>query len=146
MFSQIKIGFLRGVGFSIACILAWAIIWIILFGAIESWTSDFEDGDYAEFSEETKLVPSVLSYEVHEDKATFLGVIENDTDFSWERTSVEIEFYLGDTFVRECVEEIQSTIRPNDKEHFELSCKSCGDTFPEFDRAEIKINDAWIEY
>ena len=146
MFSQIKIGFLRGVGFSIAFFLGWAIIYVILFGVIDSWTSDFEEGDYVEFSEETKLVPSILSYEVYEDKTTLLGVIKNETDYSWERTSLEIEFYLGDTFVRECVEEIQSKIESNTKEHFELSCKSCGDTFPEFERAEIKINDSWIQY
>ncbi len=146
MLSQIKIGFLRGIGFSIAFMLAWAVAYMILFGVIESWTSDFDDGDYIEFEDDTKLTPTVLSYEVHESKATLLGVIKNETDYSWERTSVEIEFYLGDTFVRECVEEIQTTIRANDKEHFELTCKSCGDTFPEFDRIEIKINDSWIEY
>ena len=146
MLSQIKIGFLRGIGFSIAFMLAWAVAYMILFGVIESWTSDFDDGDYIEFEDDTKLTPTVLSYEVHESKATLLGVIKNETDYSWERTSVEIEFYLGDTFVRECVEEIQTTIRANDKEHFELTCKSCGDTFPEFNRIEIKINDSWIEY
>ncbi len=143
MFSQIKIGFLRGVGFSIAFLLAWAIIYGIVFSAFEGWTSDFEDGDYIEFSGETKLTPEVLSFEVNENRATLLGVIENETDYSWERTSVEVEFYLGEKFVRECSEEIQTTIKPKDKEHFELSCKSCGDKFPEFDRVEIKINDSW---
>ena len=143
MVSQIKIGFLRGIGFSIAFILAWAIFYAVMFSVFEGWISNSEEEGYVEFGGETELIPKVLSYEVNEDRATLLGVIENESDYSWERTSVEVEFYQDDIFVRECSEEIQATIKSGNQENFELSCKSCGDKFPEFDRIEIKIIDSW---
>lgn len=143
MFSQIKIGFLRGVGFSIAFIIAWAIFYGIIFAVFEGWFSDVESGEHVEFSSDIDLKPKILSYNVNENRATVLGVIENNTDYSWKGTSVEVEFYLGEKFVKECTEEIATKIQANGKENFEFSCKSCEDEFPSFDNVEIKINDSW---
>jgi len=141
--SQIKIGFLRGIGFSIAMLLAWALIYVIVISIFDGWGSSYEEGDYVTFDTETKLTPKVLSYDLHDNQAQILGVINNDTDHTWERASVEIEFYAGETFVKECNEEVQARLTPQSTEHFELGCKSCDDEFPMFDRVEIKINNAW---
>lgn len=146
MFSEIKIGFLRGVGFAVAMLIAWGIVYLMIMSTFDDWDSDYDEADYVEFSDETKLVPNVLSYEVHQNRATVLGVIENQTDHSWDSTLVEVEFYQGETFVRECNQEIPSTIKSRTKENFELSCKSCGDTFPKFDRIELKINGSQKQY
>jgi len=146
MFEQIKIGFFRGIGFSLALLIAWGIAYAVIIFTVEGMMSDFDEGDYIEHSDDIELFAKVQSYEVNENKVTLLGSIDNQTDDSWERTSVEVEFYLGDEFVRECQEEVEASIKPNSKENFELTCKSCGEEFPKFDRVEIKINDSWIEY
>jgi len=143
LFSQIKIGFLRGVGFSIALSISLAIIFTIISSMFDDIYSDIESGDYVEFDNTIELDAKLLSYEVSENSATILGVIENNTDYIWKETSVEAEFYLGEKFVKECTAEITTKIEPNGKEHFEFSCKSCESEFPKFDRVEIKINDSW---
>ena len=143
MFAEIKKGFLVGVGFSIALFLAFMVMYMIAMSAFDDWEDEYDEGDYVEFDDKTKLSPSILSHEVNQDIATLLGMVVNDTQYAWEETSLEIEFYSGETFVRECSEVIGSIIKPGTKENFEIACKTCGDAFPEFDRIEVKINDSW---
>lgn len=127
LFSQIKVGFFHGIGFSIALCLGLFIISSVISNMFDEMYSDFEDGDYIEFDSAIELKAKYLSYSVKENNATILGVIENNTDYQWKDTAVEVEFYLGEVFVKECSTQITTKIPSNTKENFEFSCESCED-------------------
>ena len=145
MFSQIKIGFLRGVGFSVALSIVLIITFAVIFSMFDDMYSGIENGDYVEFDKTIELEAKFLSHQVKENRASILGVVENNTSHVWKDTSVEAEFYLAGEFVKECSTEINTKIESGGKEHFEFSCKSCEDQFPKFDTVEMKINDSWMD-
>ena len=146
MFAQVKIGFFRGLGFCIALLIAFGIAYAVMMASFNNMMTDLEEGDYTVYSEDEKPSVKLQSYDVSGNKVTVLGVIDNQAEKHWEQTSVEVEFYLGEQFVRECTHLVETAIKPNSTEHFQMNCKSCGDGFPEFDRVEMKIYDSWIKY
>jgi len=150
MFSEIRIGFLRGIGFALSVLIIWGAVAIIFFivqypdQAVDLINEITDYDEYVRFTSETKLKAETDRYELDENKLVLLGRVFNETDHTWKNIKVEAELFDKDEFVKECTQTLGGFLKPGDTEVFELSCGCCKQkSFPSFDRIDLKVTNAW---
>jgi hypothetical protein len=149
MFKEIKIGFLRGIGFALAAVLTTALVFgvIVLVKYRDQARQVYKEvndyGVYSQFTSQTKLRAELIGYQELDGDVLVFGTVRNEGPYKWDSIRVEAELYDGDKFVRECRDTVSSIVQEGGSENFQITCGGCKKTIPKFDRVELKVTDAW---
>ena len=143
---KIFLGFLTGLGFSVAFVLISVISMKFLVGKMYEETADAtEEYMYQSYKpEDNKLIIENEKSDKDKDGIIITGIVKNIDDIKWSSINIELELFdKGGNFVHECSEYISQGIGAGQQENFKLKCKGCKKTkIPKFETYKLRIVSA----
>jgi hypothetical protein len=145
--SKIGLGFLTGIGFSLAMVLILYVLSGLVVGKMmeDSMSEAEESFGYKQFGPDSGL--EIISHEEKksENNIVILGQLKNSSDKKWSSVGIEAELFdENKKFLDECNEYISYTIGPDEIENFKISCGGCDNTpVPKHASYTIRIVSAY---